>query len=539
MLMFDKINHWSIRNKIRLPIVLIAVIVLWMVLSSYRAMTSINDDVSAFDQRYLPAISAVLNADRDLYQALVAQRQYVMLAPDTDTDRLEALNRDRIENYEQALQRGLQAIELMQGLIEPGIAGTFRQQMQTWRKSSDQHIASGTSDMSSELFGEPRETLDQLSDNIDKLADQAASHAASTSTQQATLQFVLMLIMGLMFIGGVILAPILLVKPIERLRNGLRDISEGEGDLTARLDANSEDELGQVAEAFNRVMEKLQTSIGVVKHVNSQLEGSTQSLRSAADSNIKLANDQHETVDQVVTAVEEMHSAAREIATNSNGGAEAASEALESVKRGVTVSREANNRVEQLSMRLDRSSKAVAKLAEEAGSIAGVLSVIRGIAEQTNLLALNAAIEAARAGEQGRGFAVVAEEVRALASKTQGSTEDIQNRIETLQLGVDEAVAAMESGTEMLGATVTDVASAKEAFEAIEDSINQITDLSIQIATATEEQTHVIEEINRNLQLISDHTSKGTNQSRYLSDLSSSLDGHTRELTQVIAGFHV
>lgn len=532
-------KHWSLKNKIRLPLLVLALFIFWMSFQSYRAMTAIDTQVAAFDEQYFPAISAALNADRDLYQALVAMRDYVELGANGDPETLEALNAERIENYQQALDRGLNAIDLMGDLLSPNTAAQYRSSMQAWLEHSDEVIASNSITDDLALFNAPRDELNALGERVDELANEAATNASSTLTQQTNFQLFQVVMLVVVFVVIGIAMPMMLVRPIEALRDKMNDIAQGEGDLTARLVARTQDELGQLAEAFNAVIEKLQKSISVVKDVNEHLEHGAKSLRDAAASNLELADEQHQTVDQVVTAVEEMHGAAREIANNSNSGADAANEAQNAVGQGTEVSQQANERVAQLSDRLNRSSEAVGRLAEEAVSIASVLDVIRGIAEQTNLLALNAAIEAARAGEQGRGFAVVADEVRALASKTQQSTEDIQKRIETLQTGVDDAVGSMKSGIEVLDLTVTDVASAAESFKSIEGAITQITDMSMQIATATEEQTHVVEEINKNLQMISDYSGRSSDQSRNLSDLSENLKQRTDELSDVVGRFKV
>lgn len=533
------VKNWSIRNKIRVPLVLVGVFLLWMAWSSFQAMTAIGSKVRDFDTEFLPSISLVLNADRDLYQSLVAQREMIDRRDGLNSEQWDSLNQDRIDNHNQTLSRGLEAIERMRDDIEPGLADRFQQLMDTWKAHSDGLVNGTVRVENMDFFEAPRGLLDDLGARIDELATAASSEATGIAERQTLSQLVQLVILVAVFIAAGFLAPYFLVKPIEVLRDRMRDIGQGEGDLTARLSVESKDELGQVAGAFNQVIEKLQQSITVVKQVNFHLEQSTESLREAAANNIRMADQQHETVDQVVTAVEEMHGAAREIASNSNNGADAATEANNSVERGVKVSRESNSRVAKLSERLNRSSEAVGRLADEAVNIGTVLDVIRGIAEQTNLLALNAAIEAARAGEQGRGFAVVADEVRALASKTQQSTEDIQGRIETLQGGVDEAVVAMKSGIEMLDDTVEDVASAAESFETIQGAIARISDMSMQIATATEEQTHVVEEINKNLQMISEFSSEGTEQSRSLSKLAEKLKGHTDELTSVVGSFRV
>ena len=534
----SRFGNWSLRRKFGIPAVILAVIIVAVSWTSYRSISALHDQVALFDLRYFPAISEVLNADRDLYQSLVAQREYLS-GMDMTPEQRQQLNQDRIDNFEQALTRGLSAIERMSGLVAEDSADAFRQSMVTWRQHSDAMIDGSLAEENLSLFEQPRSFLDDLGQHIDGLAHIAAVETIETTDRQSLVQLIqVLLIIGIILVGAFGFSR-MLVKPIEALRDRMRDIGQGEGDLTVRLNVGSDDELGQVADAFNTVIKKLQDSITVVKDVNGSLGASLVSLRSAASENRDISQQQNDTVDQVVTAVEEMHGAAREIASNSNQGADAATEARQSVELGVNVSRSSNDRVSQLSERLERSSNAVSQLTEEAQNIGEVLGVIRGIAEQTNLLALNAAIEAARAGEHGRGFAVVADEVRALASKTQQSTEDIQNRIENLQRGVENTVEAIQSGTAVLKDTVTDVASAAEAFEQIESAILRISDMSLQIATATEEQSHVVEEINRNLQLIAEFSSRSSDQSLQLSELSDQLKHHTDQLTHVVGGFKV
>lgn len=529
-----RLRDWSLYYKIRIPLVLAALLMLVIGALSYRATTSINTQVQTFDESFLPSISAVLNADRDLYQNLVALREYRASEGAAD----QALV-DMEENHDQALNRGLLAIDRMQGWLEPGAADEFRDLMAAWAAHTSDLVEDPALSENLELFEAPRTFLDELGQQIDTIAGESASVAVGNTREQTTLQSIQFIaLLGLFLLAG-ILGPIALVKPITALRDRMRDIAQGEGDLTARITVNSQDELGGVADAFNDVIAKLQKSIGTVKAVNKDIVDGASSLKDSASQNIELNDRQHETIDQVVTAVEEMHSAAKEISSNSNQGSDAATEASSSVRRGVEVSQAADKRVHDLAEQLSSSSEALTKLADDADSIGTVLDVIRGIADQTNLLALNAAIEAARAGEQGRGFAVVAEEVRALASQTQQSTEDIRQRIEQLQAGAKSAVDSMASGTAMLNETVEDVSGAADAFATIESAIERITEMSTQIATATEEQTYVVEEINKNLQSISDMSADSNRFSRDLGKLASDLKGQTDELERVVGAFQV
>jgi methyl-accepting chemotaxis protein len=197
----------------------------------------------------------------------------------------------------------------------------------------------------------------------------------------------------------------------------------------------------------------------------------------------------------------------------------------------------ARTQVENLAAELEKASAASTSLNEEAQNIASVLDVIRGIAEQTNLLALNAAIEAARAGEQGRGFAVVADEVRSLASKTQQSTEDIQHRIERLQSGVETTVSMMQSGVSQVESTVEDVNTVAESFQQISESISSVKDASTQIATATEEQSSVSEEINQNLTVVADMGRNDLVTAESLQNMADRLQQRVQEVHTLISGY--
>ncbi len=333
--------------------------------------------------------------------------------------------------------------------------------------------------------------------------------------------------------------PLSLSRPIGRLRDRLSDLASGEGDLTARLDADRTDEAGQMALHFNRLMEKLHQSMSHITRVNKELRDSSHILNQASRGNMSLAQQQEAALDQVVTAVEELHGSAREVASNAERGSATANEALDNVRTGTQRAAEANHKVIELKAQLDNATEASKVLAEEATSITSVLDVIRNIAEQTNLLALNAAIEAARAGEQGRGFAVVADEVRSLAQKTQQSTADIQQRIERLQQGVEKTVSAMKTGSSMVQETAGNVGDTQTSFIAIESLMQDINDISTQIATATEEQSQVVSGITEHLVSISDYSKENTRHSQEIDQAADQLVEQSSQVQTVLSGYRL
>ena len=244
---------------------------------------------------------------------------------------------------------------------------------------------------------------------------------------------------------------------------------------------------------------------------------------------------QQSETEQVATAVNEMTATVQEIARNSVQAAQAATQGNEEASKGRRIVAEAIDSMDVLSQQVDRTVEVLQKLKTDSGNIGVVLDVIRSIAEQTNLLALNAAIEAARAGEQGRGFAVVADEVRTLAQRTQQSTREIQEMIQRLQTGVGEVASTMEQGQQQTRAAVEKVSEAGGSLQSITSSVGVITDMSTQIATATEEQSKVAEEVNRNISNISsiaDLTATAAQRAATATEEIASLSRHLRALVQ-------
>ena len=284
-----------------------------------------------------------------------------------------------------------------------------------------------------------------------------------------------------------------LVQPLRRVSQALGAISAGGGDLNARLDDKRDDELGELARGFNAFVASQRQLISAVTQV-----------AQVVDNTAERAVRQHEMTDLVATAAHEMGLTVQEIARNANSAANSSSAAQSEAVEGRAVVGRSVEAIERMSADIGRAADSVTELADQITSIDRVLTVIRSVSEQTNLLALNAAIEAARAGESGRGFAVVADEVRTLASRTQASTDEIQQMIESLKSRAEQAVGAMRAG---LNATASGVEASREAGESLQTiagQVEQISDINHQVATATEEQSSVTEDVTRNAQGIAD-----------------------------------
>jgi len=290
-----------------------------------------------------------------------------------------------------------------------------------------------------------------------------------------------------------------IARPLKQMVAMLDDIAQGEGDLTRRLSSDRSDELGSIAKGFNTFLAKLQAMITqVVTSVQSVSDSSEHTADIAIRTNIGVQKQMAE-IDQVATAVQEMTATAQDVARNATQAAQAASHADQAASQGMQIVRDTSNSIGVLAVEIGKAVDVVQTLAKDSENINAILTAIRGIAEQTNLLALNAAIEAARAGEQGRGFAVVADEVRNLAQKTQKATEEIQAMIQQLQQGTRDVVRVMEDSQNRTDESVQHAAKAAEALETITQAVSVINDMNTQIASAAEEQSAVADDINRNV----------------------------------------
>ena len=532
-------RDWPFRRKLLVPIVLLALMLIIMAWLGMRASAQMGELARDVSGRLLPSVNLVLEADRDLYQALVAER--AVLAGIGDGNRHRG---DYSENLAQARERVQKAAALHPD--QPVIQTEFRnfeQAFARWKQRADGLLA-GSSDASAvsqaeSEFQQARDAIDRMGAEImdeAKAADEAVGATRDSGTAMQSI--VLVIGLGICLLLAVVFPP-MVVRPLANLLSRIEDISHGDGDLTQRLDVQSRDELGQVANAFNQFVAKLQQTLqrvisqaSDVGHAATQLAGIT---RQAGE----LTTEQLHATEQVATAVHEMSSTVQSIAHTTSAAASAAQSADADAKEGRAVVRQSVQAIEDLVGDVSGAADTIHQLELETANIGKVLDVIQSIAEQTNLLALNAAIEAARAGEQGRGFAVVADEVRTLAARTQQSTHEIQSMIQSLQSGARNAVSIMERGKAKADTTVSRAQAAEQSLRQITESVLKLTDMNTQIATAAEQQTAVTDEIARSVETIRGTAGRSADTAKASVDTGKQMADYSTALQAEVAHFRV
>ena len=362
----------------------------------------------------------------------------------------------------------------------------------------------------------------------------ANDHTASYRKQSAI--NITAIILVLVVIGGAIVGLYWYMtrafRPLNEVIGTVHEIAKG--DLTARIGDNlAQDETGQLLGAIRKMVKELNALIGEVGGSTAQLSAAAEQMSVITEQSRRGVQQQQSEIDQVATAMNEMAATVQEVARNASAAADAAHKANDEAQNGRQVVSQTISAINEVAGEVEAVAKVIHKLNADSNDIGAVLDVIKGIAEQTNLLALNAAIEAARAGEQGRGFAVVADEVRTLATRTQESTQEIQKMIERLQVGAKDAVHAMEQGRGKAQASVQQAARAGQSLDSITGAVGTISDMNAQIASAAEEQGAVAEEINRNIVNISQiasQTATGADQTASASNELAKLAGRLQGL---------
>ncbi|MCR9497760.1 methyl-accepting chemotaxis protein [Vibrio alginolyticus] len=375
---------------------------------------------------------------------------------------------------------------------------------------------------------------------IDDIDQQVAMNRElkTQELKEHTLSAVLISVIGLIITS--ILTSIVVskgIQPLQHVAASLKDVAAGGGDLTARLKVESQDEVGEVAAAFNEFMDKLHPLMQDIHRSATTVQTVSQDLNTQTSQASGQMQDHCLETDKVVTAVTQMSMTAKEVASNTNATAQAIDDANSQVTAAQHEVEQAIEGITELVREIDSTSDAISELSLQTEKITKVLDVIGEIAEQTNLLALNAAIEAARAGEQGRGFAVVADEVRSLASRTQNSTHEIGDMLKQLQNGVSRAVSTMSVSQKRGVKTAEESALIQQSLSSVHHSIGTIRDMGIQTASAAEEQSAVAEDINQNLVAIQQIVNNINETLQHAESISTQLSQSGTEIHGLVGNF--
>ncbi|MFX1709919.1 methyl-accepting chemotaxis protein [Stutzerimonas stutzeri] len=367
--------------------------------------------------------------------------------------------------------------------------------------------------------------------------DKAKAYAALDSFRTSAVVAALIAVGVILLLLGMLMR--VLMRPLTDMGRAMANIAEGEGDLTRRLTVQSHDEFGELASAFNRFVERIHTSIREVSSATQQVNEVAARVLAASNSSMANSDEQASRTNSVAAAINELGAAAQEIARNAADASQQASGARHQAEDGRQVVEQNIRAMRELSAKISASCSQIEALNAKTVDIGQILEVIKGISEQTNLLALNAAIEAARAGEAGRGFAVVADEVRNLAHRTQSSAQEIQQMIEQLQVGAGASVQTMTESQRQSESSVSIADRAGERLGEVTQRIGEIDGMNQSVATATEEQTAVIESLNMDIIEINTLNQQGVENLQSTLRACGDLDQQARRLKQLVDSFRI
>jgi len=537
---------WFSSISIRIKILLIALIAIFGfigILSFNYLVTDENADrLRNVKDIYFPTLERIdanlvrLERTKETLNAAVASAEIDLL---DDTDEMATQTRTSFEEINQLDSEaadGIKNISTMfnhyysdaRSLTSGMIEGTLKPQD---TKQAIEKMRDSLSQYSRTLQAFRSASYERFTQSIDN-AEQASVMALQIGLLISVIVIIFVSLSGF-FISAII------ERNIMNVVETLDEIAKGEGDLTRRLVSKGNDEIGKLVNSFNAFIGKLQTIISHVSASTTQLSTAAEEMAAISEESKSSSAKQHAETEQVASAMNQMTATVHEVARNAEQAAASAHEASNESANGHAVVDKTISSINKLATEVETAADVIHQLEKDSENIGAILDVIRGISEQTNLLALNAAIEAARAGEQGRGFAVVADEVRTLASRTQESTEEIQEMIENLQAGTAQAVNVMTSGRQQAQTSVDNARHAGESLSTIASSVSSISEMNTQIATAAEQQTAVAEEINRNISNISELGQHVTSSSEMTASSSEELSQLSHDLQGLVGQFKV
>lgn len=537
-------KNLSFRWKLSLPLLALTGLFILAGIKTIHNTKILGHYSNSIAQIHLQEIQLLIQADRDLYQAQAAQRSLIFHSNNEQAQLLK----DVTENAQQAYDRTLKALGLA-SIPSAQEKNEFIKRYEQWKAISDEitiALASDKTNAEALSYGNYAKAFKELRSYIDDLEEsrlkEVEQKTLQVETDVATITTMTLAAVALVVFIAVFTSfqlPKLIVAPLAEITASVRAVADGNGDLTKRLPVSSRDELGRLAEHFNGFMEKLQTLVRDNIQYANIVEVAAQELLTQSTNSQRAVERQEVSISMVVTAVNELTKAIAEVALNTTNAAGHTQKVADNTHQVQGRIRHAVGQIKTLTQSISDTTEVMLRLENQAKEVTSVIDVIRGVAEQTNLLALNAAIEAARAGEQGRGFAVVADEVRTLASRTQQSTQDIQNMLQLLQNGVQAAVNAMSASNTMTQDAVVAANEAEAALGSVSDGVRSISDMTLQTATAAEEQSLVTNEIDRNLVEIHDLSSGTAKDAKKTYEYSQNLSSSASHMKELLGRFKI
>lgn len=543
------INNLSIKSKIAIPLLVIVIVFSTVtVLNVIRsnAQAAINNELNNVVQ---PVLDNLEDGYRDIYQ-IIASAQGLLLAKDQAA--IEYQKFEFKDNAYKAVPR-FQSVETLYqaGVLDPSSRGELSKlvnAMSNWVALHEPMFADPANahqyniDYSPALDAEFATIRKQLRDirTLIELKQKELRQQADDSIESSKLIIeVGMAVAVFAAIFAMWLSNRFIIQPIQNVEKAMNEIASGDGNLSQRMKVEGNDEIARLSSAFNQFVGKIHVTVEQVIFTSNAVRAEMENIKSLTQSVAEFSSNQQRESEVVAAAVHEMQATSEVVSGNALDAATASNVANHEVESADTTLGLTVTSIERLAQDIENAGGVVQELDTDVKNIASILGVIKGIAEQTNLLALNAAIEAARAGEQGRGFAVVADEVRALASKTQDSTGEIQSMIERLEVGAKHAVGVMTESKVSGEKTIVQAGTAASSLSEIRNSIGKMNDMNTQIATAASQQSQVSEEVNKNVQRIAESTMQMVEMASSAENACMALAEQCEALDNLVSQFEV